>query len=64
MTHHNTLKPSEIINQLRYEFELKLKDNGVSWNKAGVLNAFDRAVGATAFWYADMKMDERAHVED
>lgn len=58
------LKPSDIITHLRSDFEERLRENGMSWNKAGVLNAFDRAVGATAFWYADLKMDARAHGEE
>lgn len=57
------LKPSEIISHLRYEFEQKLKGTGITWNKDGILAAFDRAVGTTAFWYADIKMEERPTLE-
>lgn len=51
------LKHSEIIAHLRTEFEEKLKGGGFSWDKQGILHTFDRAVGATAFWYADVQLE-------
>lgn len=57
------LKPSEIITHLRGEFETRLRGGGFSWNKAGILQTFDTAVGATAFWYADHKMEACPHLE-
>ena len=58
------LKPSEIIHQLRYEFEERLKGGGFAWNKTGILQMFDLAVGATAFWYADLKHEEPPKLEE
>lgn len=57
------LKPSDIVHQLRYEFEQKLKGPGVTWNKDGVLHTFDRAVAAAALWYADLRHEERPNLE-
>ena len=53
------LKHSEVLEQLRFEFEERLREGGFQWNKDGVLHTFDRAVGAVAFWYADLQMESR-----
>jgi len=53
------LKISDVLNQLRFEFEERLRAGGFTWNKDGILHTFDRAVGTVAFWYADKQMENR-----
>ena len=36
----------DVLTMLRHEFEEKLKSGGFSWNKDGVMGAFDRAMAA------------------
>ena len=60
---HTKLKPREIIEHLRHEFGERLRNTGVTWNKTGILQVFDLAVGATAFWYADNMMEVRPTLE-
>lgn len=57
------LKPKDIIAHLRSQFQEKLPDVGQAWNKASILQVFDMAVGATALWYADCKMEARPTLE-
>ena len=55
-------KPSQIIQHLRSELETKLSGPGVTWTKNGVLTQFDHAVSVTAFWYADVMMEEHPRI--
>mgnify|MGYP001598904211 CR=1 FL=1 len=63
MAPHTKLKPREIIEHLRNEFEERLCRPGVAWNTTGILHVFDLAVGTTAFWYADCLMEPRPTLE-
>ena len=43
---------------LRRQFEKMLQGPGITWNKQGILNAFDRAVAQVAFDLFAPKKDE------
>jgi len=52
----------DILTQVRLSFEGQLRGPGVTWNKAGVLNAYDKAVAFAMVGLVDENMRDEVRI--